>query len=224
MDNKRLKLIKTALLPLVMFCLSGWTTISIDFRATAGYVTDPANATYSLCNSDASYAGGPVNRGGATFGWTAVYADAERDRSSSVSDKRFAGVCQRPNTGTQAVFRLDVTAGTYDVWVAMGDADNDQSYQHVEIYDNATLRGTMNDTDGTTTGNFDDSTGTQYSVANFYSSGVKFSSVSLSSGIFIMKVGTTSNVGGNSTPSHITLTAVSSSPSLLPILHAGDEY
>lgn len=209
----------------VLFWLAfgGWTTISIDFRASAAYVTDPANATYSLCNTDVSYGSGPVSRGGATFGWTAVYADAERDRSSGVSDKRFAGVCQRPNTGTQAVFRLDVTAGTYDVWVAMGDADNDQTYQHVEIYDNTTLRGTMNDTDGTTTGNFDDSLGVQYSVANYYSSGTKFSNVNLSSGIFIMKVGTTSNVGGNSTPSHITLTAVGSSAKPLSVLNAMGE-
>lgn len=215
------KMKRILLLIVLLLSLGGWTTISINFRATSGYVTDPANSTYSLCNTDAS----SVTRGGATFGWTAKYADAERDRSSSVSDKRFAGVCQRPNTGTQAVFNLTVDPGTYTVCVAMGDADNDQTYQHVEIYDNTTLRGTMNDTNGTTTGNFDDSTGTQYSVANYYSSGTCFTNVSLSSGTFVMKVGTTSNVGGNSTPSHVTLTYTGSGSSgNLPILHAGDEY
>lgn len=181
-----------------------WTTLSVDFRATSGFVTDPADSTYSLCNTD----GSSVRwRGGATFWWSAVYADAERDRNAAASDKRFAGLCQRTNTGTQAVFNLYVLPGTYTVCVPMGDIDNNQAYQYVTIYDNTTLRGTMDDSSGTTTGNFDDSTGTEYSVANYYSSGTCFTGVSLASGLFVMKVGTPGAQTGQSTVSHVTLTA-----------------
>lgn len=86
--------------------------IGINFRSTAGYVTDGANETY--CSAD----GYPTTRGGATFGWSAV--DGARDRTTIV-DRRLAGVNFVNTIG--ANFRLDLPAtGSYDVHVAAGDA------------------------------------------------------------------------------------------------------
>ena len=90
--------------------------IGINFRATAGYVTDGANQTYCLMTD--FY---PVTRGGATFGWEAGGGEVDaRDRNSG-NDPRLAGQNHSLST-TAPDFRLDVTAGDRLVHAAFGDA------------------------------------------------------------------------------------------------------
>lgn len=85
--------------------------IGINFRATSTFVTDGAGETYDLA---AAY---PVTRGSYTFGWVGGASAGPRDRNSSV-DRRLAGV----QTWVDGRYwRIDLPAGTYDVYAAFGD-------------------------------------------------------------------------------------------------------
>lgn len=90
--------------------------IGINFRATAGYVTDGANQTYCL-HTDFY----PVTRGGFTFGWEAAGGEVDsRDRSTGV-DVRLAGLNKSLST-TAPDFRLDLDAANAKVvHAAFGD-------------------------------------------------------------------------------------------------------
>lgn len=113
--------------------------VGVNFRATAGYVTDGAGQTY--CTAD-SY---PVTRGGATFGWETAGIDT-RDRNNAI-DVRLAGINFTGAGGDS--WRIDLTAtGSYDIRLALGDASNAQTIT-CEVYDNATLKATIS---GTTSG------------------------------------------------------------------------
>ena len=68
-----------------------------NFRATAGYVSDPSNTTHVLATT--AY---PTKVGGVTFGWLSVQRVASRDRSTQV-DPRLAGV-DYANNGAPATF------------------------------------------------------------------------------------------------------------------------
>ena len=103
-------------------------SIGIDFRATAGYVSDPAGCTY--CAADVY----PVTRGGATFGWDV--APIQYDQSTSI-DHRLAG-CASVSTPART-FRLDLPApGDYILRAALGSYSF-SSYYSFKFYDNATL-------------------------------------------------------------------------------------
>ncbi len=83
-----------------------------DFRASSGFVTDPANTTYVLRTD-----GYPTTRGGSTFGWS-VGAPNDVDRSAAV-DPRLAGVNFDDATAT---FRIDLgAAGAATISLAFGD-------------------------------------------------------------------------------------------------------
>lgn len=90
--------------------------LGINFRATAGYVTDGTNETYCL-HTDFY----PVTRGGFTFGWEAAGGEVDsRDRSTGV-DRRLAGLNKSLST-TAPDFRLDLDAtGDKIVHAAFGD-------------------------------------------------------------------------------------------------------
>ncbi len=87
----------------------------VAFRATSGYVTDPSNVTYNL---DEAY---PTVRGGITCGWQSALGQS-RDRDSSVSNKRLAGIVFRKSTDS-SYFQIDLDAtGSTDIHAAFGDA------------------------------------------------------------------------------------------------------
>lgn len=88
----------------------------INFRATAGYVTDGAGETHSLGEAY------PITRGGLTFGWAANQTANSRDRSTGI-DRRLAGIVFQSNSASATTFRLDLPggAGTYKVRLALGD-------------------------------------------------------------------------------------------------------
>jgi hypothetical protein len=88
----------------------------INFRATAGYVTDGSGETYSLGEAY------PVTRGGLTFGWASNQTSNTRDRNSGI-DRRLAGIVFQPNSAAATTFRLNLPsgAGTYRVRLALGD-------------------------------------------------------------------------------------------------------
>ena len=98
----------------------GAETLGINFRATAGFVTDLHGEAAALPNS--RY---PTTRGGLTFGWTAGAPDS-RDRDAT-TDPRLAGFAFVSNEKAPATFTLDLPApGAYEIAIAMGDPENDQ--------------------------------------------------------------------------------------------------
>lgn len=192
--------------------------IAINCRATAGFVTDTSPETYSLANTDSSY---PVSRGGFTFGYTSVYGDAERDRNSGI-DRRLAGLHQRPNnTAGQSVFRIDVAAGTYTLYAAFGDNDNDQ-IQYFEVFDNTSSLYSVSNI-STSTDNYADANGTVWSRANWPGSNTAKTGLVISSGIFIIKYGKGGSGTANSTMCHLRLSpeAAAASVNLLSCMGAG---
>jgi hypothetical protein len=111
-----------------------------DFRATAGYVTDPPTATYVL--STTAY---PTTRNGVTFGWANTALVQPRDRSMLV-DPRLAGI-NYVNNGAPAKFYVDLpSAGTYNLSLALGDDGYPQCWTQcqVQFLDGNTVVGTVN--------------------------------------------------------------------------------
>jgi hypothetical protein len=106
----------------------------INFRDTAGFVTDGTNETYCLGEVDAY----PVSRGGLTFGWETIANDAGRDRNSGI-DRRLAGV-NFDGANAPAIFRLNLpSTGTYLIELAVGDTGGfNPPVQDAQIVDDTT--------------------------------------------------------------------------------------
>lgn len=137
------------------------SSIGINFRSTAGYVTDPAGTTY--CIGD-TY---PTTRGGWTFGWVSGSGPGSnlRDRNNSI-DPRLAGINFHSGSFTLK-FRIDLPAsGSYNVRCAMGDAGA-QNGTELTIFDNTTSLGELVTNHLPNSGNFYDATNTVYSAANW---------------------------------------------------------
>lgn len=198
----------------LLFCwlsLGAWTELGFNFRDSSGYVTDDPSETYVLGETTST------TRGGATFQWDSC-PDCRRNRDSGV-DRRLAGVNQRSNVGTQITWTLTIDPGTYTVCLALGDATNDQAYQRVDIYDDASLLFSVVDTDGTTAANFDDANGTNRSAAAWPGShacktGQVFASTSMK-----LKLGSTTAQSASSTIAHFYMGLEGASDNL-PILQA----
>jgi hypothetical protein len=182
-----------------------------DFRASSGYVTDPANCTYVL-DTD-SY---PTTRNSVTFGWT-VAPTSSRDRNSGF-DPRIAGINFGNGNGT---FQVDLpSAGTYDLSLAMGDSAN-QSGMTFTVKDNGSTvasYGPLN----TSGADFYDATSTLYVFSAWPGSQAPVN-LTFSSTVFQFLLGSATS---NSTIAHIFLSQTSSggggsTAPLLPLLGAG---
>jgi hypothetical protein len=117
--------------------------VGIDFRATSGYVTDPANCTYDI---NETY---PVTRGGVTFGWDGTQgapgAGGSRDRDTGV-DPRLAG-CNQPNGGADGPsmsWQIDVPPGTYAIHLAAGEFLGNSTTNQITFKDGGTVLFTVN--------------------------------------------------------------------------------
>ncbi len=128
----------------------------INFRSTAGFVTDGTNETY--CTSSDFY---PTVRGSFTFGWVASGGHVdERDRNAGV-DRRLAGI-NFDSVATE-YFRLDLpSTGNYNIHLALGDDSGGNPVEWL-LQDTTTLLHTYTGTPGA--GNFQDATGAVLSDA-----------------------------------------------------------
>lgn len=168
-----------------------------NFRATLAYVTDGATQSAVLGELYPN-----VYSNGLTAGW--IDEPEERDRNSGV-DPRLAGVNQRTNDGTQKVFQVDLpSAGGYAITLAIGDADNLQAYQYVQVRDGATPVITIADADGTASGHFDDATGTDYDSATWPGSNTPVS-VTLSGTTLNVVIGSPAAQLGSTTLAHLSI-------------------
>ena len=131
---------------------------AINFRATAGYVTDGSDETYSLGEAY------PTTRGGYTFGWNVSNTANARDRSSS-NDRRLAGQNQTNSGGRY--FQIDLpSAGTYKVYVAAGDAGSSVNGALWDLQDTNTVLASLTG-DLLGTNNFVDANDTVHTAANW---------------------------------------------------------
>lgn len=156
----------------------------INFRANAGFVTDGTNETYCLSESY------PTVRAGLTFGWTAGSPDG-RDRSNTV-DRRLAGM--NFLSGEQGTFRLDVTPGTYSIYLGLCDNDNDQ-HTAIELLDDADSRGDLIPDTNVLAGTVLDASATINTVATWPVAELPQTNIVISTGILTVKVGVIA--GGN---------------------------
>lgn len=146
---------------------SGTTSLQIgfDFRATSGYVTDPANTQFV---SDATAYNGTtacVGNQSVICGWEGT-ANGSRDRSTSV-DARLAGLVFIDNNSATPCFRVDLpSAGTYSIRLALGDDSNSQNNK-LTIKDNTTVLATIGSPTVTSAAHFLDATGTDYSSTSW---------------------------------------------------------
>lgn len=101
---------------------------SINFRNTAGFVTDGTNQTFSLGEAF------PTTRAGITFGFDFGITGSTADRSNAV-DPRYAGIVFENGVG----FDLTLpSAGTYCVNVVIGDEAGVSFTTQFQLLDNTT--------------------------------------------------------------------------------------
>lgn len=136
----------------------------IDFRATSGYMSDPANYTYSLGEAT------PTVRGGYTFGWNTNLTASSRDRGNSYTAQQ-AGIVFVNNLGgatNDFTWTLPDGAGTYDFKLCAGDFTAAQNTKIV-ILDGASTLATISGT--TIASNFLDASGASLDAATWQSTG-----------------------------------------------------
>lgn len=176
-----------------------------DFRASSGFVTDPASCTYVIGpDGGGVHDQYPTTRNSVTFGFVAWGAsDSSRDRDSGI-DPRLSGMVYTPNNGTQVDFRIDLlSAGTYNIALAMGEASSDHTGQRIEILDNTTSRFSISgDTLG---GNFIDANGNARSAAAWPGSNTP-RSITMATTTLIVRFGALTNVGSDTTMAHVRVT------------------
>ncbi len=140
---------------------SAWQQ-GFDFRATAGYVTDPPHTNYVLATT--AY---PTTMGGVTYGWANTSLLQSSNRSTQV-DPRLGGV-NYVRDGSPGTFYVDLpSAGTYSLALAMGDEDYGQCWRlcQVQFLDGSTVLATVSG-GPTRAGYFYDALGSNWAAATW---------------------------------------------------------
>ena len=139
----------------------------INFRNSAGYVTDGANEDYEI-GTTLNYP--RTSAQGNSVGWetgSTGYLIDTRDRNSG-NDRRLAGITFEGNTNRYIQYRIDLpSAGTYNFRLAMGDASAALAVSYFELYDTSSLLSTQTDMSTSGANSFKDATGTEYTAANW---------------------------------------------------------
>ena len=161
-----LRLIILALFFLSTSAQAQWTDRGFNFRASAAFVTDGTNETYSRGQSDLY----PQTRATATFGWN-NFVDMERDTNAAI-DRRLAGGCKYQNNAARQTWRLDLpSAGVYDISMAIG-RDSNATTNWITVQDNTTDLFSISNV-ACTAGQFADANGTVHTTANWPANNTK---------------------------------------------------
>ncbi len=180
------------------------TDIGINFRATAGYVTDGAGETH--CLNDAY----PKTRGGVTFGWSGTVSP--RDRSTGV-DVRLAGTNFSDESPVRT-FRLDITAGNHDITFAAGEPVYDPSPQWIDMKDDTTRIFLIDDVDPGGGGSHVDAEGTGHATADWPSNNVPVNHTFVST---ILRFEQANGDPGYTNTAHVALAEVGAPNVLFPV-------
>ena len=173
-----------------------------DFRATSGFVVDPANCTFVIGDNY------PTTRNGVTFGWTSPNSGQMADRNSGI-DARLAGINYNGNANAPLSFRIDLPSpGAYTITLAIGDASAGQTDQHVVVKDNNTTLRTIDFPTGYPSDQFADAVGNLWtSDAAWVSSNVK-DTQTFATTTFIISLGANNADATATTLAHIFLSQV----------------
>lgn len=160
----------------------------IDFRATSGYVTDPADHTYEI-GITANYP--RTTAQGNNVGWET--SSESRNRSTS-PDARLAGNHRTTGT-TVTTYRMDLpAAGSYSIKLAAGDYSYASGIK-VELFDSTTSLGVLASTSTTASARFRDATDVEHTAANWPANNNP-ATKTFASTILRAKVGSTGGGGG----------------------------
>ena len=184
----------------------------IAFRETNGYITDASGFSPNIGQAY------PTTIGGVVQGWPTNRAASARDRATS-SGPKLAGINFVSNGSTAVDYRIDVSPGTYNVRLGLGDATNDQMEQRVVIKDGTTTRATVSAA-SIATNNFIDAGGVSrvpgLSGSTWDSTNLSVSVV-ISSGQLILSVGDPGG-SGVTTITHIEWTLAGGGDTTAPTL------
>lgn len=175
----------------------------IAFRETSVYITDASGFSPNIGQAY------PTTIGGVVQGWPTNRAASARDRATS-SGPKLAGINFVSNGSTAVDYRIDVSPGTYNVKLGLGDATNDQMEQRVVIKDGTTTRATVSAA-SIATNNFIDATSVSRVPGlsgSTWDSTNQSVSVVISSGQLILSVGDPGG-SGVTTITHIEWTLAS---------------
>lgn len=179
----------------------------INFRATAGYVTDGAGDTYEI-GTTANYP--RTTPQGNVVGWEDAITGT-RDRT--VQDPRLSGIHYfTSTTGVTARFRFDLpAAGSYDIRLAAGDPAGG-TYAKIELFDTTTSLGVLVNQMGTAiaANSFADAANTIYTYANWLTSNTAVSKT-FASTICRFKIG--AGLGANEAITHLRVAATAAAGS-----------
>lgn len=141
----------------------------IDFRATSGFVTDPAGNYAELVQGNPSNNYPTTSTQGNTVGFVSSNTD-HRDRNAS-DDPRIAGT-SFPNGGAWS-YRIDLPAtGSYDIFAGLGDGAYAATV-NLTVLDNASTLYTLGNTSTGAGNSFADITGVVSTAANWPSVGAE---------------------------------------------------
>lgn len=184
----------------------------VDFRQSLAYVTDPAYAVFAAATGN-NYPTVRTNANGValTIGWDGTTALDNRDRSTSV-DPRLAGMCFNTNVGTPRTFRLNLPVpGTYNVYLACGDATFGSTNMRCEVIDGASATSLfVVSASSLSGGQFVDATNVVRSTAANWVSNNQPTLVTVTSvdPYLYVKLGQLTNTGGQSDLAHVRVTRV----------------
>jgi hypothetical protein len=177
----------------------GIWSAGFNYRATAGYVADPAGTQFAGVPPSGNYPGA----GTVPAGWVTSTGIVTRDRSTSV-DPRLAGVVAINTVSTPIDYQIDLPyAGRYDVTVAIGDATSQQTGQRVRLYDDTTVLFDTGATQWTTqNGQFGDLTKTVFANAAAWLAGQTPQRLTFASSKLIVRLGGATS-GANTTIAYV---------------------
>lgn len=174
----------------------------VNFRDTAGFVTDGTNETYSLTEA------GMLIRGGQFFGWTdGLGGDRTRDRDNT-ANRRQAGGQFSNSSGSQdrvLVFERWIWPATWRVRVSCGDRFNTRTNQKLEMFDDTSSKGVIVNDASCAADNYIDATNVQRTSDTDWGTNNASTDIVFSTNKIIFKIGTTNADSSMTFLTHIDL-------------------
>lgn len=183
----------------------------IDFRATSGFVSDPAQCDYEI--------GVVVNYPRTTpvqanvVGWETVSSTGMISRDRATGTPKLAGIAGQSNgvTADFGDYRIDLANGNYTIRLAVGDNASQQLHQTVELLDGTTSLGViLNNADTVAADRYFDATGVlRTSSADWVANNAALS-IAITSGILRIRCGPNgraANTGGFTCVAHVFIAA-----------------
>ena len=139
----------------------------INFRGTAGYVSDGTNEDHEICDGANGFISSPdypwTTAQGNTVGWESMSSAVFGNDRNSTPDRRLCGINYVSPNNT-ATFRVDNPPTSANIRLASGDYLY-QNNVNVDLYDGTTSLGTLCDGYMSSWQKFFDATNTELDVA-----------------------------------------------------------